>query len=50
MMQLQDKGMEGGLNVSRYAMCPNCGRRMRRYRDFDGYWDGETYICDYCTD
>lgn len=35
--------------MSRYAMCPDCGHRMRRYRDAFGYWDGETYICDYCS-
>lgn len=35
--------------MSRYAMCPNCGHRMRRDRDMLGYWDGETYICDYCA-
>lgn len=36
--------------MSRYAMCPNCGRRLRRVLDFWGNWDGETYQCDYCTD
>ncbi len=36
--------------MSRYAMCPNCGRRLRRDKDIFGYWDGETYICDYCSD
>ena len=35
--------------MSRYAMCPVCGHRMRRDRDSFGDWDGETYICDYCT-
>lgn len=34
--------------MSMYNMCPNCGRRMRRDKDILGYWDGETYICDYC--
>ena len=36
--------------MSRYFMCPKCGHRMRRYKDSLGYWDGETYICDYCVD
>ena len=35
--------------MSRYAMCPECGHRMRRYRDSWGNWDGETYVCDYCS-
>ncbi len=35
--------------MSRYAMCPDCGHRMRRDRDIYGNWDGETYICDYCN-
>jgi len=35
--------------MSRYAMCPVCGHRMRRDKDFSGYWDGETYVCDYCN-
>ena len=35
--------------MSRYTMCPECGRRMRRATDMLGYWDGETYICDYCA-
>lgn len=30
-------------------MCPTCGRRMRRVKDLFGYWDGETYCCDYCA-
>ena len=34
--------------MSRYAMCPDCGHRMRRVIDLDGSWDGESYICDYC--
>ena len=34
--------------MSRYAMCPECGRRMRRYDDGWG-WDGVTYHCDYCA-
>ena len=34
--------------MSRYAMCPECGHRMRRVRDIFGDWDGETYTCDYC--
>lgn len=33
----------------RYAMCPRCGRRLRRKKDFWGDWDGETYICDHCA-
>ena len=35
--------------MSRYAMCPECGHRMRRVTDFWGNWDGETYCCDYCA-
>lgn len=35
--------------MDRYAMCPECGRRLRRARDVFGDWDGETYICDYCS-
>ncbi len=35
--------------MSRYAMCPNCGHRMRRVLDSWGTWDGETYECDYCS-
>lgn len=34
--------------MSRFAMCPNCGHRMRRVKDMWGNWDGETYVCDYC--
>ena len=35
--------------MSRYAMCPKCGHRMRRYKDMWDNWDGETYVCDYCS-
>ena len=35
--------------MSRYAMCPTCGRRLRRLKDWTGSWDGETYVCDYCA-
>ena len=35
--------------MSRYAMCPECGHRMRRVVDAWGNWDGESYICDYCS-
>lgn len=35
--------------MSRYVICPNCGHRMRRLRDDAGYWDGETYYCEYCS-
>ncbi len=35
--------------MSRYAMCPVCGRRLRRDYGEWGVWDGETYICDYCA-
>ncbi len=35
--------------MSRYAMCPNCGHRMRRVLDSWGTWDGSTYQCDYCS-
>ena len=35
--------------MSRYAMCPDCGHRMRRDIDSYGRWDGETYVCDYCS-
>lgn len=34
--------------VSRYAMCPECGHRLRRALDFWGSWDGESYECDHC--
>lgn len=34
--------------MSRYAMCPEHGRRMRRVLDDFGNWDGETYSCDSC--
>ncbi len=34
--------------MSRYAMCPDCGHRMRRVLDSWGDWDGESYVCDYC--
>ena len=36
--------------MSRYAMCPRCGHRMKRKRDSFGDWDGETYICEYCAE
>lgn len=29
--------------------CPECGRRLRKVRDFSGHWDGESYVCDYCA-
>lgn len=35
--------------MSRYAMCPVCGHRMRRVLDSWGNWDGETYTCDWCS-
>ena len=35
--------------MSRYATCPFCGHRMRRVRDLGGFWDGETYQCDWCA-
>ena len=35
--------------MSRYAMCPDCGHRMRRVYDSWGTWDGSTYQCDYCS-
>lgn len=35
--------------MSRYAMCPECGRRLRRDKDEWGLWDGQSYICDYCA-
>lgn len=35
--------------MSRYAMCPVCGRKLRRERDILGDWDGETYVCDHCA-
>lgn len=35
--------------MSRYAMCPDCGHRLSRNYDTDGYWDGETYVCDHCA-
>ncbi len=36
--------------MSRYAMCPDCGHRLRRVKDSWGNWDGETYYCEYCAD
>ena len=35
--------------MSRYAMCPECGHRMRRFIDSWGVWDGVSYTCDYCS-
>lgn len=35
--------------MSRYVMCLNCGRRMNRDKDAWGNWDGETYVCSYCS-
>lgn len=35
--------------MSRYATCPNCGRRLRRDKDEWGLWDGQSYICDRCA-
>lgn len=35
--------------MSRYATCPDCGRRLRRDKDEWGLWDGQTYICDHCA-
>ena len=35
--------------MSRYAMCPRCGHRMRRVINDWGFWDGETYACDWCN-
>lgn len=35
--------------MSRYVMCPDCGRRMNRYKDMWGDWDGESYICYHCA-
>ena len=35
--------------MSRYAMCPECGRRLNRVKDVFGDWDGETYICEHCA-
>lgn len=29
--------------MSRYAMCPECGRRLRKI-------DDDTYYCQYCAD
>lgn len=34
--------------MARYVMCPDCGHRMSRDYDMYGYWDGESYICNYC--
>lgn len=36
--------------MSRFAMCPDCGHRLSRVKDSFGYWDEETYICNYCSD
>ncbi len=35
--------------MSRYAMCPDCGRKLHRWKDQNGEWDGETYVCYYCS-
>ncbi len=35
--------------MSRYAMCPVCGRRLNRVKDSWGDWDGESYICEHCA-
>ena len=35
--------------MSRYLMCPECGHRLRRVYSSNGYWDGETYTCDFCN-
>lgn len=35
--------------MSRYAMCPECGRRLNRVKDAWGDWDGETYVCEHCA-
>lgn len=35
--------------MSRYAMCPICGHRLRRDKDDWGDWDGESYYCEYCS-
>lgn len=35
--------------MSRYAMCPVCGRRLNRLKDSWGDWDGETYVCEHCA-
>ena len=34
---------------TRFTMCDDCGRRMRRVKDIFGNWDGETYRCPYCN-
>ena len=34
--------------MSRYAMCPICGHRMKRVLDDFGLWDGESYTCEWC--
>lgn len=36
--------------MSRYEMCQICGHRLHRYYNEWGYWDGETYYCQYCAD
>lgn len=36
--------------MSRYAMCPTCGHRMKRYFGEYGVWDGMTYFCPNCSD
>lgn len=35
--------------MSRYAMCPICGHRMRRFME-NGVWDGGTYWCPHCNE
>ena len=35
--------------MRRCAMCPVCGRRMRRFLNACGIRDGETDCCDPCS-
>lgn len=48
-MYARSKNFTGGIEISRYAMCPVCGRRLHRALDSWGDWDGESYTCEYCA-
>ena len=48
-MYARAKNFTGGIEISRYAMCPVCGRRLHRTLDSWGDWDGESYTCEYCA-
>ena len=48
-MYARSKNFTGRIEMSRYAMCPVCGRRLHRTLDSWGDWDGESYTCEYCA-